>query len=647
MKKLALLLPLVALMAFTSCNDIEFPHATSDRYQLETLKATAGDGCVTLNWADQKDVANPLQYLVIWTAAKSDVQGGEMLVTPDKKEITIDNLVNDCSYTFSVQTKYPSGLSQKLTASCTPKSTRIPATNFKVMAGDKRVFVSWTAPETGLMFTYKLDVLAGDQLVKSMDISALETSALVEQLTNGIEYTFNLTCVYAHGNSPAVSAKATPGEISPINASIENPRKFEMVTFEYNPAYFVSGEIASVEWTFDDGSSVTTPAAMHCFGTTGKHTVTIKVTYTNGRNESASTQITVGDFSWSKITGVGYQKSSNIVFAPDGQTFYTASQTGKTLIAVDAINGTIKWEYTTAAATYGAGPAVGPDGTIYFGTEDGAGTFYAINPSGSLKWQKELGKAVKSSPAVTSDGMVYALADGGFAFAFDSDGNQKWSKTLSGNSAGVAVNRDGTVYFATSDGVWAFSASGAEKWKPSEKLAVTERGGSIAIGNGIIYVTLKGKAGCAAIDASTGSVKWKYATTMGDCYHPVVDAEGTVYFCEKAGYLYAVKSSGALKWEEKTGLNFIYSGFALDANGRAIISEYATPFGLVAISGSGSRSVLTTIGVQTMSPVTLGPDNRIYYSTNGSIEAYDICVAAATGGWPMRGANCQGNNSLK
>ena len=81
------------------------------------------------------------------------------------------------------------------------------------------------------------------------------------------------------------------------------------------------------------------------------------------------------------------------------------------LFAVSAITGEIIWSYPVSANVYGEGPAVGPDGTIYFAAEDNDGTIHAITPEGKLKWSKTLGKKIQASPAVTSDGILYVLAN--------------------------------------------------------------------------------------------------------------------------------------------------------------------------------------------------------------------------------------------
>src|ERR1051326_7539379 len=50
-------------------------------------------------------------------------------------------------------------------------------------------------------------------------------------------------------------------------------------------------------------------------------------------------------------------------------------------------------------------PALGTDGTIYFGAFDGR--FWALNPDGSKKWIFRTNIEIKSSPAVTTDGIIY------------------------------------------------------------------------------------------------------------------------------------------------------------------------------------------------------------------------------------------------
>ncbi len=646
MKNKILYLMFAAGLILQGCLET-LPRADFSLFQAESVSAVAGDGSVDLSWTLQNGKPAPTELFISWVAGSPDGKDGEKTLPSSQTSLTVENLVNDCAYTFSVQGRYEKGLSQKVSATCTPKSTRIAASAFRAMAGDGRIFATWNSPDTKLDYSYRLSAEAEGIAPISIRVASSETSRLIEGLTNGTEYRLKLVCVYAHGESPSIEASATPGVIDPITVTSRNLIRFQLCSFEYNPAYFIQGEIESVKWEFGDGTESSADKALYCYPEVGGYTASITVTYKSGKSEKASIDISVSDFLWTSVGGTGYQKASNIVFSPDGQTLYCATTANK-LVAIDAIMGTIVWEFATDAVTYGAGPAVGTDGTVYFGTEDSEGTLYAVSAAGAQKWKKTLGAAVKASPAVTGDGALYALSNAGVLYALDAaSGVEKWAETLEGTASGVVVGSDGTIYAATSKGIWAYSANGQKKWQSAEAHNVTERGGSLAICGEILYATLKKGGGCVAVNLADGTTRWQDAKTAGDCYHPVVDAEGTVYFCEKGGYLYATRIDGTCKWEDKTEKNYIYSGFALASDGKAYIAQYASPFNLLSFDASGTREVVTNIGVQVMSPVTIGPDRRLYYGTNGSISAYDIKTALSGEGWPMRGGNLRGTNSLR
>ena len=54
-------------------------------------------------------------------------------------------------------------------------------------------------------------------------------------------------------------------------------------------------------------------------------------------------------------------------------------------------------------------PAIGAEGTVYFGSHDGS--FYALRPDGTLKWNISTGDAIESYPAIGRDGTVYFGSD--------------------------------------------------------------------------------------------------------------------------------------------------------------------------------------------------------------------------------------------
>jgi outer membrane protein assembly factor BamB len=60
-------------------------------------------------------------------------------------------------------------------------------------------------------------------------------------------------------------------------------------------------------------------------------------------------------------------------------------------------------------------PAIGGDGTIFFGTADGS--FYAVHPDGTLRFKVSASGRVAGSPAIGPTGVVYFVADDGLLYA--------------------------------------------------------------------------------------------------------------------------------------------------------------------------------------------------------------------------------------
>jgi len=50
-------------------------------------------------------------------------------------------------------------------------------------------------------------------------------------------------------------------------------------------------------------------------------------------------------------------------------------------------------------------PAIAPDGTIYCGSW--SGKFFAVSPTGEVKWIFQTKTEIKSSPAIATDGTIY------------------------------------------------------------------------------------------------------------------------------------------------------------------------------------------------------------------------------------------------
>lgn len=303
---------------------------------------------------------------------------------------------------------------------------------------------------------------------------------------------------------------------------------------------------------------------------------------------------------WWVSSGGGYEGTSVSVGA-DG-TVYTMAQTG--LMAVSP-NGSKRWTHQGGPGT--CTPAVGRDGTIYYGTHrlnnTQNGMFYAVNPNGTTKWsfsfygndypssptidslgnlyfgstyvtgylyslradtgqfnwQVQVGE-ISSSPAIDHMGRILIGDDSGYISAFDTSGNTCWRNKISGLSrSSPAVSADGTIYIGNLNGrLWALNETGPTRWSKDMGSGMN---GTPALGaDGTIY-TVTGDATLRAFSPN-GDALWSYRSPT---YHgsstyfgsPTVDGNGTIYYTSNRAWdagLIAVNPNGTLKYDT------LYSG---------------------------------------------------------------------------------------
>ena len=654
MKKILYSLLFIFTVIFTACEE-DLPKASFDLYELKSLTATAGDMNVTLSWEAYEN-ARPNEYLILWTSGSSDAEGGEMTVDAKTMTATINNLVNDVAYTFSVQPRYAGGLASKTTAACTPKNARYPISDLTAAAGNERVRLRWTKPASERFTRYQVTVNPGNQII-NLDDTSLE-EYIVDGLTNDQEYTFNVVCVYPTGNSIPVETSATPGLIYPILANTELV-VWEPCAFAYNDMYFMAGEVKSVSWDFGDGTTSGENNPVHAFATTGTYTVAVTVTYVNNTTESGSLAVTVGNYKWNSVDlnfgGLtGYVKTSNPVFSPDGKTMYIPTSTpAGHLFAIDVVSGEFKWVFAISQITYGGGALVAPDGTIYQCVRNATiNNVYAINPNGTQKWAVKLDAAIGAFPALSADGVLYCLTNKSTLYALDaSSGAIKWQQSLDGaTGSAVAIDKAGNVYAGTSAAIYSFKPNKEQNWK-LEEVNVTEQA-TFALKDQVLYATLK-NGGLVAVDMTNGTKKWTYPTTKGDAYFPIADKNGNVYFTEKGSQtVHAVNASGSKIWEKNVGNNLNYSGGALSTDGILYIGTQSNNKVLGLDITNGNIVFEETVGQQVMAAVSIGPDRRLYCGTIGSnnigsIKAFAVNKTLATDSWSIRGGDIQGTNRQK
>jgi len=216
---------------------------------------------------------------------------------------------------------------------------------------------------------------------------------------------------------------------------------------------------------------------------------------------------------------------------------------------------------------------------MFRGGLDHSGVYSGAAPrtSPTVKWQFHTGGYVISSPAVTS-GLVYVGSMDQNLYALDREtGKAKWTfKTESAVASSPAVS-GGLVYFGSYDGNFyaVDAASGQQKWKfeTGGERRFAHKGlhglqpsgeakpdpwdfflSSPAVFQGAVYFG-SGDGYIYALDAATGSLKWRFRT--GDVVHasPAI-AGGAVFVGGWDGSLYALEAaSGKMKWRLQAGVD--------------------------------------------------------------------------------------------
>jgi len=178
--------------------------------------------------------------------------------------------------------------------------------------------------------------------------------------------------------------------------------------------------------------------------------------------------------------------------------------TTQTILNAIGADGQLKWRFPVGLG--GGTPAIGTDGTVYLGNCEG--TFYALNPDGSLKWKLRIEKTVLfGTPAIGADGTIYVGNDdvarqeivGGHFNAIGVDGKLKWRVLTKPILETPAISASGTIYVGSRDEarpLYAFSPDGKLIWK------LEGFGGQPAIGrDGTLYV--RGRNGMRALGSAS------------------------------------------------------------------------------------------------------------------------------------------------
>ena len=309
--------------------------------------------------------------------------------------------------------------------------------------------------------------------------------------------------------------------------------------------------------------------------------------------------------------------------------------------------GSQKWSFSTGAEIQSS-PAIGADGTIYFGSVDR--NVYALNPDGTLHWKFTTGDYVLSSPAIGNDGTIYIGSRDNHLYAINPDGTEKW-RFATGRwvDSAPVIGMDGTIYIGSYDwNLYALRPDGTQRWRltygsgPAGGLGV-----AVALAtDGTIYASVAGEENSLYALDPTGAIRWRYLfgspTALVGPTTPVIAADGTIYLGTPDRMFYAINPDGTRHWALSTGTAG-HSTATLASDGTIYFSTWDLE--VFAITGPGEITGKYTasgpaVGGLFSSMPTLTAGAILYVgSGNGHLYAFQGSSAFATSGWPMFGRN--------
>jgi outer membrane protein assembly factor BamB/subtilisin family serine protease len=353
--------------------------------------------------------------------------------------------------------------------------------------------------------------------------------------------------------------------------------------------------------------------------------------------------LTVTDSLWQFTT------DSNTLQAPpaiglDG-TLYLGTQHPDRRVYAIAPDGSFKWSHQASDSLGYAGPVIGTNGCIYFGTRDGKVT--ALTSGGEVRWQRKISdKTVAHAIAVAGDGTLYVQSHDGYLRALNPvDGGIKWQFAVgtAQTSSGAIIGADGTIYQPSDDGfLYAVKPEGTLKWKTN--LGGTAWESPALDQHGNVYVVVYNTSELVSLDAS-GTRRWSYrgvTTEQSMVGSPALNATGdTVYVGAADDALHAVDATnGRVRWKCRTGEALWKSSPAVDSNGVIYVGGWDGKLYAITPNGTVKRTWETAQPLRA-SPIIHG--TSLYLAgSDAKLYAFDIGAYVAAGPWPQFRHNVRG-----
>jgi outer membrane protein assembly factor BamB len=318
----------------------------------------------------------------------------------------------------------------------------------------------------------------------------------------------------------------------------------------------------------------------------------------------------------------GASIGSSPAIGRDGTIYFGG--VGGSMYALDSRDGQVVWVDTFSDAI-SSSPTIGTDGTIYVGTWEH--TVVALDPAtGSVIWNFATGDTVQSSPTLTPDGSLIVGCDDSRLYVLDSaTGLEKWHIQLSSSVySSAAIAPDGSIVVGCLDGsLYSIDPdTHLQKWRfIIESFAIFS---SPAIGlDGSVYVG--GFDGNVyAINGTTGNATWHYATGLWILGSAAIGADNTVYIGSSDFYLYAFNGmTGAVKWSFQTGY-WVQSTPLIGPDNTIYFGSHDGRMYAVNGSTGAFKWSFDTEGAEVVVAPAIGTDGTLYF---GGFDNFFYAVA--------------------
>jgi outer membrane protein assembly factor BamB len=271
-------------------------------------------------------------------------------------------------------------------------------------------------------------------------------------------------------------------------------------------------------------------------------------------------------------------------------------------------------------------PPVVAQGSLYFGTNHGL-VLGVDTATGAVRWRRELGRCIASSPAVAGDLLVVGVMAPtlhcgddvpSYVVALDvRDGRIRWLHRTGGpvESSPLVAGSDVVVGSWNGEAEALDLSTGRRRWSfhadGPVKAGAARVGSTLFIGSygGTMY----------ALDTASGRLRWRSAAGAPFYATPAV-SDGIVVAATTDGVVHAFAAdSGAELWSRHVG-RFAYAAAAI-ANGVAYVGSYDHRLYALSLRTGKVRWTHEGSGPVSGAPTVLG--NLVFFSTCGSCSRYE------------------------